>query len=128
MATRKGGENQFTGIGVARMNGQSVTIFNRLDDFINVRKVEPGVDPLCVHVERNCDEIDITGPFTIAKQASFDPVRPGEQAKFGCGDARAAIIVGMQADDHPVAVRDVTAEIFDLVGVNVGRCCLHRRG
>ena len=74
---------------------------------------------LGVHVQRHVDQVNITGALAVAEQAAFDAVSPGHQAQLGRGYTGAAIVVGVQADQHAVAAADVAAEPFDLVGVNV---------
>ena len=80
-----------------------------------------GIEPLRVHVERQRHDIDIAGAFAIAEQRAFDAVRARHQAEFGRGDAGAAVVVRMQRDDQVLAVVELAAHPFDLVGIDVGR-------
>nr|GFD60050.1 hypothetical protein [Tanacetum cinerariifolium] len=43
------------------------------------------------------------------------------QPEFGRGDAGAAVVVRVEADHHAVAIADVPAEPFYLVGIDVRR-------
>jgi hypothetical protein len=96
MAAGKGREHQFAAIGVARVDGQLVAIFNRVDDLINVREIDLGINALRVEVEPDGDEAAIASAFTIAEQAAFHPVRARHQAQFGGGNAGATVIVRVQ--------------------------------
>ena len=126
VAAGKGREHQFAAIGVARVDGQLVAIFNRLDDFIDVREIERGVNALGVEVHRHGHQAAIAGALAIAKQASFDAVGARHQPEFGGRNARAPVVMGVERDDRAVAVWQVAAEIFDLVSIDVGRCRLNR--
>ena len=119
MTARKRREHQFATIGVARVDRQLVAVFDRLDDFVDVREIEAGVDALRVEIEAHGHEATVAGALAIAEQATFDAVRARHQAEFGGGDAGAAIVVGVQADHRAVATRQVAAEILDLVGIDV---------
>ena len=107
------------------MDGQLVAIFNRLDDFINVRKIKTRVYALRVHIERNSHEIAIARALAIAEEAAFDTVGPCHQAQFSRGNARATVIMRMEADNHGIAIGDIAAEIFNLVRIDIGRCGLN---
>ena len=128
VATRKGRVDQFAAIGMALVNGQLVAIFDRLDHAVDIGEIEPRVDALRVHVERHRHEAAIARALAIAEQAAFDTVGPGHQRQFGRRDARAAVVMRMQADHRAVAVGQIADEIFDLVGVDVGRRRLDRGG
>ena len=80
-----------------------------------------GIDALRVHVERQRHDVDIAGALAIAEQRAFDAVGARHQRQFGGGDAGAAVIVRMQRDDHVLAIVEVAAHPFDLVGIDVGR-------
>ena len=51
------------------------------------------VNALGKHVQPKGDQINIAGPLAIAKQSAFDTVGACHQAKFGCGDSTATVIV-----------------------------------
>jgi hypothetical protein len=76
---------------------------------------------LRVHVERDRHEIAIAGALAIAEQAALDPVGARHQPQLGRRDAGAAVVVRVERDHHAVAVGDIAAEPFDLVGIDVGR-------
>ena len=83
-------------IGVARVDRELVAVFDRLDDLVDVREIEPGIDALRVHVERDGHEVAIAGALAIAEQAALDAVGARHQAQLGRGDAGAAVVVGVQ--------------------------------
>ena len=126
MAARKRREDQLAAIGVALMHGQFIAIFDCLDDFIDVRKVEAGRYPLRVHIERHGHETAVAGALTIAEQASLDPVSTCHQSELRCRDASAAVIVSVETDHSAFAIGKIAAEILDLIGVDIGRRCLDR--
>ena len=62
--------------------------------------VEPGIDALAEQVQRQGHDIDIAGALAIAEQRALDPVGAGHHAELGRGDAGAAVVVRMQAEDR----------------------------
>ena len=79
-----------------------------------------------VEIQRDGDEVQVAGAFAVAEEGALDAVGAGEQAEFGGGHAGAAVVVGVEADDQRIAVLDVPAHPFDLVGIDVGHGHLHR--
>src|SRR3546814_17105644 len=83
VAARESGVDKLAAIGVARMDGQIVAIFDRLDDLVDVREVEAGINALRVHVERDGDEAGVAGVSAVAEQsarhalARREPGQPG---------------------------------------------------
>ncbi|OBQ28601.1 MAG: hypothetical protein AN485_24145, partial [Anabaena sp. MDT14b] len=110
-----------------RVYRQLVAVFDGLDNFINIAEIEAGVQPLCIHVQRQRHQIDIAGALPIAEQATLNTVPACQQAQFGGCDAAAPVIVRMQADDHMIARADMAAHPFNLIGIDVGHGGLNRR-
>lgn len=81
---------------------------------------------LRVEIESHRHEIAIACAFAIAEHAALDPVGTRHQPEFRRGDPGTPVIMGVERDNHAVAARDVTAEIFDLVGIDIGRRRLDR--
>ena len=77
-----------------------VAVFDGLDDRVDVREIEPRIDALRVHVERDCHQAAVAGALAVAEQAALDAVGAGHQPELGRGDAGAAVVVGVQADDR----------------------------
>ena len=46
-----------------------------------------------VKIQRDGNDVQISGAFAVAKQSSLDAIRAREQAEFRRGDAGAAVIV-----------------------------------
>ena len=99
-----------------------------LADRVDVVQVQLGIDALREQVQRHRDDVDVAGALAVAEQRALDAVRARHQREFGRGDRGAAIVVRMHGQDHAVAVRDVAAEPFELVGVGVRRRHLDGRG
>ena len=90
-------------------------------------KSSSGSTPLREHVQRHGDDVDIAGALAIAEQRALDPVGARHQREFGRRDRGAAVVMRMHREDHAVAVGDVPAEPFELVGIDVRRRHLDRR-
>ena len=102
------------------MDRQLIAIFHGLNDFIDIAEIKTGVQPLRIHIQRQRDEVDIARAFTIAEQATFNPVAARQQAKFRRGDPAAPVIMRMQADDNRITRADMFAHPFDLVRIYIG--------
>ncbi|MNM69437.1 hypothetical protein D3C81_810330 [compost metagenome] len=113
--------DQVADIGMARVHRQLVALLDHLAHAVDVGEVQLRVDALGVHVQRHGDQVDVAGALAVAEQAAFHAVGAGHQAQLGGGHAGAAVVVGVQADQHAVAAVDVAAEPLDLVGVDVRR-------
>ena len=74
-----------------------------------------------VHVQSQRHDVDVAGALAIAEQRALDAVGARHQAELGGGDAGAAVVVRVQRDDEVLAVVDLAAHPFDLVGIDVGR-------
>ena len=84
------------------------------------------MDALGVEVQRQGDQVHVTGTLAVAEQTPLDPVGAGHDGEFGGGHGRATVVVGVDAEDDPVALRQVVVHPFDLVGVQIGRGGLDR--
>ena len=119
--------NKVAGVGVARVHRQLRAFLDGARNAVDVGKIELRVDALRVEIEREGDKIDVAGAFAVSEETALDALGTGHHRQFGGGDGAAAVVVRMHADDHAVTARDVAVHPLDLVGVNVGRCHLHRR-
>ena len=110
------------------MHFELIAVFGGSTNLVKVREVNLRVDSLTEQVDAERDEVDVAGPFTVAKQASLDAVGAGHVPQLGRGDCGSAVIVGVQRDDDVLAVIDVSAHPLDTVRVHVRRCHLDRCG
>lgn len=99
-----------------------------VDDTLEVRKVNVGVDALGIEIQTESDEVDVTGALAVAKEAAFDSVRASHLCQLGGSHCAAAIVVRMKRHADGLAVRDVGAKVLDLVGVDIGRGHFYRGG
>ena len=121
------GVHEVPDVGVARVHRQAVAVLGRAAQGVDVADVDLGIDALAEQVEGQGDEVHVAGALPVAEQAALDAVRAGHDAELGGRDRGAAVVVGVQAQHHAVAVRDVGQEPLDGVGVDVRRVHLDRR-
>ena len=62
---------------------------------------------LVCHVQGEGDDIDVAVRALVAEKAAFDAVGAGHEAELGGGHRRAAVVVGMEAQDDAVAAGEV---------------------
>ena len=84
------------------------------------------INALGEQIHRHRDDVAIAGALAVAEQRAFHPLGTSQQRQFRSRNASAAIVVGMQADDDALAAGKVAREPFDLIGVDIRRCHLHR--
>ena len=92
-----------------------------------IRKIEVRFDALRSQIERDGHDIQISGALAVAKQRAFNSISARQNRQFRRSNAGSAIIVRVQRNDAGIAVFEVAAKPFDLVGVNVGRRAFNRR-
>ena len=86
------------------------------------------VNALGEHVDAQRHQVDVSGAFTVAEQASFDAVGASQVAKFGRGNRGPAVVVWVQRQQHAVSASEPAVHPFDGVGVDVRGGHLNRGG
>jgi hypothetical protein len=80
------------------------------------------------HIQGHRNDVQVTGPLTITKEGSFDPICPGHQGQLGGSHTGAPVVVGMEGYDGVFPVFHVGAEPLNHVRVDVGCGHFHRGG
>ena len=68
-------------------------MLDRATDFVNIRKVQTGVNSLAVKIERHIDQVQIARALAVAKQAAFKAVRTCHHGKLASSSAGTPVIV-----------------------------------
>lgn len=79
MGSRESRKDQFSRPRVPGVNRDIMALGDSLDRSIQVGEVKLGADSLGVKVQREGDQIDVSGTFSISEQASFDSVGTGHE-------------------------------------------------
>ena len=77
------------------MNGQFVALLDNPARLVQAGKIESGLDTLSQEVQRQRDQIDVSGALAVSEQRSLNPLCTGHQSKLRCRDGRSAIVVRM---------------------------------
>lgn len=93
VGTRKCRENKLAGIRMARMDRQVIALRHNVNDPLEVAEIQMRLDALRVQIKRKVDKVDVSCPFTIPKQATFDAVRSSKDSELGRCDTRAYLNV-----------------------------------
>ena len=74
-----------------------------------------------MHVKIQChgDNVQIARAFTIAEKRALNTVCAREQTEFRCRNTRATVVVRVQTDGERVAIFNISANPFNLVGINI---------
>ena len=102
------------------MHGQLVAVLGGALDLVEVAEVDLRVDALREQIDAERDEVDIPGALAVAEEAALDAVGAGEVAELGGGDGGAAVVVGVEAQKHVLAVGEAPRHPLDRIGVDVG--------
>ena len=73
-----------------------------------------------VQIESESDEIDITSALAVAEQSTLNTLGTGHLSKLGRGNGTATVVVRMEGDNELLTLGHISAEILNLIGVNVG--------
>lgn len=96
------------------MDGKIVTVYNRIDCRLYIAEVEIRVDPLCVQIKGEGDDVDVACTLAIAEQAAFYSISTSEDAKLCCCYCLSPVVVIVQADYNFFSLGDVRTEVLDL--------------
>ena len=121
-------EGQLAGIRLTLRHAHFRAFLINLFDIEDMRKVQLRVNVLRKHIQRHRHDIQIAGTLTVAEQRAFNAVCTSQQRQLSAGNARAAVIMRMHADNRCLAVFNMTAEIFNLVSISIRRTHLYGRG
>ena len=72
-----------------------------------------------VHIQADCNQINVSGPFSVTKQRTLYPIGSGKQPQFRIGNRTAAIVMRMQRNLHTVTIFQIFRHKFNLIGVNM---------
>ena len=109
------------------MHRQLIAVLGDATQLTDVGQIELRVDTLAKEVHGQVDHVDVAGSFAVAEQRPFDSVGPGHHSEFRGGDAGAAVVVRVQAQNDLVPASDVAVHPLDHVAVDVGGAHLDGR-
>ncbi len=110
------------------MHRNLVAVLDAAADLVDVTEVDFGVDSLGEQVQPERHQADVAGAFAVPEQTPLDPVGAGHDPELRGGHGTATIVVRMQGQHDLVPAGQVARHPLDLVGVDVGRGHLDRRG
>ena len=102
-------------------------LFNRLDNFVHVGKIQFRIDALAVEVHGHGNHIHIARALTIAHKGALDPVSTGHHTQLSCSDSTTPVIVGVQGNQQTLTPGHIVAEPLDLIGIDIGGTHLNGR-
>ena len=112
--------HEVAGVGVPGVHRHAGGVLGHPADPVDVAEVEGRVDALGEEVHGQRHHVDVAGALAVAEQRALHPVGAGQHGQLGGGHRRAPVVVGVEAEDDRVPVRDGAAEPLDDVGVDVG--------
>lgn len=96
------------------MDGKIVTVYDSIDCRLYIAEVEIRVDPLCVQIKGESNDVDVACTLAIAEQAAFYSVSTSKGPKLCCCYCLSPVIVIVQADNNFFSLGDVRTEVLDL--------------
>ena len=67
-----------------------------------IGKIQPGRNPVAVHVKRDNHDIEIPGPFATSEKSAFHPIRTRHETQLSGSHSGAPVIVRVQGNDDRV--------------------------
>ena len=128
MGAGEGGEDQIAGVGRAFMDAHSGAFLIDGPGAFDVAEIQHRVDALAEHIQSDSDDIDVACALAVSEQGALDAVGSRQQRKLRVCDAGAAVVVRTYADNDRLAVVDMAAEVFDLIGKDIRGGELHGGG
>ena len=126
MGAGKGGEHQVSRIRRAFVYVHAGQPFIDLPDLHDMREIQPRIHPVADHVQRQGDDVHISGPLPVSEKRALHPVRARQHAELRVADAAAPVVVGMDAQDHRIPVFHMFVQILHLTGEHMGHGHLYR--
>ena len=123
----EGGEDQLARIGMSRVDLHLRAALVDLGDLLLIGDVQVRLDALGEHVVCHGQDVHIAGALAVSEQRALHAVRACQQRQFRRRHAGAPVVVGMDGNDHAVAVLEVADHPLHLVRVDVRRIHLHRQ-
>ena len=123
----KRGVDKVTSPRASLVDGQLVAVFRGAFDFIQVTKINLGVNPLGEQVQSQRYQVNVSGALTVTKQAPFNAVGTRHIAKLRCRDSGSTVVVGVQAQNDVVPVVQVPRHPLNRVGIQVRGGHFHGR-
>ena len=126
MRTAERGENQLARIRLPRRNRHAGAALININDRCQIGEIQFRINTVHVKIQCHRHDVQIARALPVAEQSSLDAIRTREHPEFRRGDAGAAVIVRVQADDERIAVFEVAAHPFDLIRINIWHRHFHR--
>ena len=123
--TTEGGVDEVADIRMPRVNLELVAVFDGTANLIDVGEIDHGIDTLCVQIQCESSDVDVSGALSVAEHAALHSLRTGQDGQLGAGNARPAVVVRMHRQDHAVSSRKVVVHVLDLVCIDIRRRHLH---
>ena len=112
-------EYQLTAVRRTLIHVHSGDTLVHLHDLRHIGEVQLRIDALGVHIQRQCDDVHITGALAVAEQRSLDTVAAGKESQLTVRHSAATVVVGMQGNDHVFTPVQIVVHILDLVRIHV---------
>ena len=126
VTARESAHDELAAVRGSGMDRDLVALLDNVDDRVDVAEVDVGRHTLSVEVQGKGDKIDVSSSFAVSKEGALDTVGACHLSELCSSYGAASVVVGMERDADLLTLRNVAAEVLDLVGVDVG--CRHLDG
>ena len=108
-----------------RMNFHSCKTSISLCKLRHISEIKLRINSLSIHVHGNIYDIQVSSSFAVTKKTTFHAVRTSQQTKLALCNTLAPVIVIVQRNNYVFPLRNVLAEIFNLVRKLIRHCALN---
>ncbi len=128
MRTRKRREHQFPRVRLTGRNLHARKFFVRGGKIGHIRKIQPRLHPLRIHVHGERDKIAVARALAVSEQRAFHAIGARKQSEFRRRHARSSIVMRVQRKHDRIAVAHVLRDIGDLLRIDMRHGVFHRGG
>jgi hypothetical protein len=119
-------DNKRSSIRCSRVDWNLVANFNHVDDPIEIREIDIGMNALSIKIQSQGNKINISSSLAITKKTSFDSIRTSDLCQFCCRNRAATVVMWVKRNTNLLPLSNISAEVLNLIRINVRRRHLDR--
>ena len=104
MRSRKCRKHQISGIWLTVVYLHSCQAFISLTDLFHIREIKSRIYTLGIHIHAKCNNVNVTGTFSVSEQCTFDTVGTCKDTKLRCRHTASSVVVRMQGKYNILSV------------------------
>ena len=95
-------------------------------NLFHTREIDFRINALAVQVHARRHQVHVASALAVTQQGALDTIRPGHHRHFRGGHTATAVVVGMDTDNHVIAVLNIVVNQLYLICKDVRGADFHR--